>query len=181
MIDDLTLLKQEILEVSSMLRELIGELRPVGLDEFGIGSALDGFIERYRRQVGPNIPQIHMKIDNRLQNLPDEIAICLFRIFQEAFRNSINHAQAKNIYVELIQEEGDIVLKIKDDGSGFQVPNHLGELSMAGHYGLVGINERVSWINGKCCISSTPGKGTEVSVRIKKNNEKYHNIGVKNG
>lgn len=159
-------LRREILRVASQLRELIGELRPAGLEEFGIEVALEGFVRKVQRQAGRACPHIEMAIDLAGCTFPEPVEICLFRISQEALRNAMKHANARRIKLRLYAGENEVVLEIHDDGCGFPVPDRLSELTRANHYGLVGIAERVNWVNGQLHIRSRPGLGTQIQARI---------------
>ncbi|MDD5369611.1 MAG: GAF domain-containing sensor histidine kinase [Anaerolineaceae bacterium] len=163
---DLNLLRQELLQVIAQLRELVGDLRPAGLKEFGLGSALEGFVHKLQHQAGSGFPRVEIKLAQNGQELPEPIAICLFRIAQEAIRNAHKHGQARHICLKLTQDESEVVLEIRDDGCGFQLPGRLSILPRSNHYGLIGISERVAWVNGQLQIRSQPGQGTEISVRI---------------
>lgn len=159
-------LRQEILRVITQLRDLIGELRPPGLEEFGLGSALEGFVHKVQRQAGRSGPQIELTIDLNGTEIPEAVGICLFRVSQEALRNSLKHASAQRIQMQLSGSKEEVRLEIVDDGCGFYVPNRLSELTQTNHYGLVGIAERVDWVNGQLEIHSQPGQGTLILVRM---------------
>lgn len=159
-------LRQEILRVTTQLREMIGELRPAGLEEFGLGSALEGFVNLLQRQMGQTLPKIDIQIEQGDRQLPNSVAICVFRVSQEALRNIIRHANATYIGIKLSINEHEVALDIIDNGLGFTVPSRLSELTKDNHFGLVGIAERISWVNGNLKIQSTPNQGTHVMVRV---------------
>jgi signal transduction histidine kinase len=159
-------LRQELLQTTSQLRDLIGDLRPAGLEEFGLASALEGFAHKLQRDLGDSGPRIMLKLARNGVELPETQAICLFRVAQEAIRNALKHAQANHIYLHLDQSETEMVLSVIDDGCGFNVPVRLSEFTHSNHYGLVGISERVDWVNGHLWIHTAPGRGTEIMVRI---------------
>lgn len=159
-------LRQEILGVTTQLREMIGELRPAGLEEFGFGSVLESFVHKLQRQTGQTCPQIELKIEQNGYDLPEPVGICLFRVSQEALRNILKHANARHIQLTMCGTSNEVVFTIRDDGCGFTVPERLSELTQMDHYGLVSIAERVAWINGQLEIHSQPGQGTQILVRI---------------
>jgi signal transduction histidine kinase len=95
--------------------------------------------------------------------LDGDRATATFRIFQECLTNVIRHAQAKSVRVDLCQEEESILLVVEDDGIGFsesRFSNALGSL------GLLGMKERAQFCGGDVQISSSPGNGTTVTVRV---------------
>jgi signal transduction histidine kinase len=161
----LEIIRQEVLGVVSQLRSLIGELRPAGLEELGLVTALEGYVAHLRRDGGTGI-EIHLDLDESEFAIQDSIAICLFRVAQEALRNALKHAHAHYITVSLRQLTDTVILCVQDDGCGFQVPPRLSQLTQTGHFGLAGMSERVTWAGGQLSICSQPGTGTEVQVEI---------------
>jgi signal transduction histidine kinase len=159
-------LRDDILHIITKIRETIGELRPAGLNEFGLGGALEGFVYKMQHQAGRLCPQIELNIEQNDHRLSDSVEICLFRVSQEALRNVLKHANAKKIKIHLFTSENEVQLEILDDGSGFVVPARLSELVYENHFGLVGIAERVDWVNGHLEIRSQPGQGTQIQVRV---------------
>jgi signal transduction histidine kinase len=94
--------------------------------------------------------------------LPEEVALCLYRVTQEAIQNVIKHSGAKNATVELTTIGNAIELIITDDGKGFDV----NENRASGSLGLVSMAERVRLVNGQITVESKPGMGTRVYVRV---------------
>ena len=159
-------IRQDVLDVVTQLRELIGELRPAGLEELGLAIALEGYIARLQREGRPEMPVIALDPDWNEPVLPQPVALCLFRVAQEALRNAVRHARARHITLSL-HRHGDVaVLQVRDDGGGFPVPVRLSELTQASHFGLVGMAERVAWAGGHFTIQSQPGAGTTVTARV---------------
>jgi len=155
-----------LLNVVTQLRGLIGELRPAGLEEFGLATALEGYVARLQREGGPDMPDIHLELPEHDMQLPKSVALCLFRVAQEALRNALKHANARHISLYLCSSMSEVMLRVSDDGCGFQVPVSLGQLAHADHFGLVGMAERVEWIGGELTIRSQPSAGTDVTVRV---------------
>ena len=87
----------------------------------------------------------------------------LFWIAVEAFNNVVKHANARQVQVRLLLDEGSVCLEIEDDGAGFE-PARAGQ---SGGLGLRGMEERVQRIQGRLKIASVPGRGTTVRVEIK--------------
>ena len=88
----------------------------------------------------------------------------LLRIYQEAIANSIKHSRARVIEIELKYEDDCLVLRVRDDGIGFNTENII-PLGV-GHYGLVGMRERAERIGGHMTLKSRPGEGTELLVEL---------------
>jgi signal transduction histidine kinase len=93
------------------------------------------------------------------------MTVNLYRVVQEALSNVARHAGASVVRVRLAVAPDLLTLTIQDDGRGFLVPAHLGQLTAEGHFGLTGIQERVDLIGGSLEVTSAPGQGTTLRVR----------------
>jgi signal transduction histidine kinase len=94
--------------------------------------------------------------------MPQQAALCLYRLVQESLRNIAKHSRAKKASVSLAGIESSVQLSIKDAGVGFD----LHDLKHRHGLGLLGMQERVSLVGGNIVIKSEPGAGTHVAVRI---------------
>jgi len=92
----------------------------------------------------------------------DDVALCLFRVAQEALRNIGKHAGARDVQFVLARHESDLVLMIEDAGTGFNTEDARGR----GGLGLISMEERARLVNGEFSIRSVPGKGTEIEVHV---------------
>jgi signal transduction histidine kinase len=158
-------IRQKVLGVVSQLRGMIGELRPAGLEELGLTTALEGYVARLRRDGAAGV-EIRLDLDAGESTMRDSTAICLFRVAQEALRNAIKHADANRITIRLRWLADAAILCVQDDGCGFCVPSRLSQFTQTGHFGFVGMSERVTWAGGQLSIRSQSGKGTEVWAKI---------------
>jgi len=146
------------------MRRLSMDLRPAALDNLGILPAL-------RWYVGQSIQQnegieIQFISPARMDRMPTEIEIVLYRIAQEGLNNAIRHGGAKQIEVKLERNLRFVWLSISDNGRGFDPAESNRGL------GLVGIRERVELIKGQCGIESQAGSGTRLWVEIPLDEEK---------
>jgi len=157
-------LRHEVLDLVTRLRHLIGGLRPDGIDDLGLAAALDGYVARLRREAGQHQPAIELDLEQTERDIPPAVALGLFRAAQEAVRNALRYASARTISLSLRFGPDMVQLQVADDGSGFQIPPSLSQLARAGHYGLIGIAEQISWAGGRLDVDSRPGYGTRVSV-----------------
>jgi len=142
------------------VRAICSGLRPGVLDDLGLAAAIEWqaseFSSRNDIQCRVSVPIVDLHLDG-------DRATATFRIFQECLTNVIRHAQAKSVRVDLCQEEESILLTVEDDGIGFHesgISNALGSL------GLLGMKERAQFCGGDVHISSSPGNGTKVTVRV---------------
>ena len=97
----------------------------------------------------------------RLNGIPEEMAVAAFRIAQEAVTNMLRHAQAHTVELNLALDAGWLCLTISDDGCGFVAPT-----GRPSSFGLVGMRERVLMLGGELHLDSRLGEGTTLSVRI---------------
>lgn len=134
------------------------ELRPGILKDFGLAAAIECQAEDFHQRTG--IPcQVLCADYDAAPNQTTSTA--LFRIFQEALTNISKHAEAGTVEVRLVQEGGDILLEITDDGKGLDAD----ALSKPHSYGLRGIRERINALNGELEIGCGPTGGTRITVR----------------
>lgn len=90
----------------------------------------------------------------------------LLRILREALGNVHRHSRAHAVHVELCMDDGEVLLRVADDGIGFRAPADLRSLADTGHYGLIGIEERAARAGGVLLLESAPGAGTRVTARV---------------
>jgi two-component system NarL family sensor kinase len=139
-------------------RRSVLDLRPISLESHNLPNAL----KELRRSL-PATP--HLEIDihvaGEYHQLPNRLETGLFRIAQEALTNIVRHAQAKTARLELVYSTSQVVLIVEDDGQGFDPQN-----IPPGHFGLVGLNERVHMLGGNMKLESSPGSGTRLEVAI---------------
>ncbi len=93
--------------------------------------------------------------------LPFPVKETLYRVAQEALNNTVKHSHASQVLIRLTEGDGDVLLEIQDDGTGFD-PNG----DHPGHLGLQSMRERTARFGGVMEISSVPGEGTRVQVRL---------------
>ncbi len=159
-------IRSGIVGVVTQLRGLIGDLNPAGLEELGLGAAIEEYVARLECESEPTVPEIELDIDASGLELPEPISICLFRAAQEALRNALKHAEAQHIDLSLHVHDGLVELVVQDDGRGLRVPSRLSELASKNHFGLIGIAERVAWVGGRFKVTSRPGAGVTVRVQV---------------
>ena len=109
-----------------------------------------------------------LKIIGIERRLPGEIEVGIFRMAQEALWNVEHHAKASNVMVIITFDTHDIILKVTDDGVGFDVPAVISIPSKTSQLGLLGMQERAELAGGKLNIQSSPGKGTSLTITIPK-------------
>lgn len=158
-----TLLKttrEQAVEAVNGLRRIIAALRPPALDELGLMAALR--LEAEKRSD----MQVNVQVEGVERRIDQEQELALFRATQESLNNAHRHGKAKNVNIHLHYKDQGIYLTIRDDGAGFRVPAQLDLLAMDGHYGLVGIQERVQRFTGSLSITSQSDHGTTLEIFI---------------
>jgi signal transduction histidine kinase len=146
------------LEVS----KLINDLRPTLLDSLGLAPAIQRYIETWLQPKGINTS---LKTRGH-ERLPSEVEVALFRIAQEAVNNITRHSEAKHVDIDLQCDGEKCVLKIRDDGKGFDV-QEITKVDKTGRgVGLFGMQERVTLVGGTCSVDSTPGQGTTIVSEV---------------
>ncbi|MGA2049821.1 MAG: PAS domain S-box protein [Terracidiphilus sp.] len=142
------------------VRTICSGLRPGVLDDLGLAAAIEWQASEFTSRNGVlcqvSVPPVDLHLDG-------DRATATFRIFQECLTNVIRHAQAKTVRVALCEENENIVLVVEDDGIGFSESNLSESL---GSLGLLGMKERAQFCGGEVKISSSPGNGTTVTVRV---------------
>lgn len=138
------------------MRALLLHLRPVALK----GKSLQEGIEELLSELAQKVP---MKIKWKIEQFPLDKGIedHLFRILQESVSNTLRHSRANELEVLLIKRDGFVILRVADDGIGFDV-----EESKAGSYGIQNMHERAVEIGGTLKIVSVKNKGTRLEVKV---------------
>lgn len=141
-----------------MVRNVASHLRPAALN-FGVVSALEWLVEDFSRR---NAVKGQFRMEGVEPTLPDIHATAIFRIAQASLTNVARHAGASRIDVSLTHGENMLVLRISDDGCGFEPAQARKGYS----YGLLGMSERARLIGASLAIDSAPGTGTVVSINV---------------
>jgi PAS domain S-box-containing protein len=141
------------------LRRMMKELRPPALDERGLEAALRDYVGRVAAEHGLE-GSVESQIAGRL---PPTLDTILYRVAQEAITNVVKHASAHGFSLALQAMNGRIEMDIRDDGVGFD-PEDGARKASRGHYGLIGMRERVASAGGALAVESRPGEGTCIHV-----------------
>jgi signal transduction histidine kinase len=153
---DLAKARELLARTQKEVHRIIHDLRPSLLDDLGLPSAVRWYAASYLEPEGIDVS---LEIDEDLE-VREEVEITTFRIYQELVTNILRHSRAGHVSIELYRGEGKLVLAVEDDGVGLPA----GERRDGA--GLVGIQERVSLVDGRVEIDSEPGMGTHVLVEI---------------
>ena len=140
----------------------MGELRPPALDECGLENALRDYLAAVSAESDLKADLVAGLGANRL---PPDTETLLYRVAQEAVLNTVQHAAASHLSLRLERTGSFVVLSINDDGVGFTEEEARARL-LDGHFGLVGMRERIQLSGGTWHLDSVPGHGTRITAAI---------------
>lgn len=143
------------------LRRLIADLRPTHLDDLGLAATLRWYSNEVQNRTEL---KVNVEVEGEPHPLTAEMNTALFRIAQEALTNTIKHAQADKVDINLIFNETEVVVRVKDDGRGFDPT--LTSKTGRQPWGLEGMRERAVLLGGMVLITSVPNQGTLVEVML---------------
>jgi signal transduction histidine kinase len=154
---------QRIDEEIDNLRGLISELRPVALDELGLGAAVEGLLERFETTQDLNVEQqvsLRFESGQTPDRLTPDVESTVYRVVQEALTNVAKHSGASSVSVGISESADEIEVAIVDDGVGIRSD------AKAEGFGLVGMRERVDMVGGSLSVRSVPEDGTELHATV---------------
>ncbi|MDH3505338.1 MAG: sensor histidine kinase, partial [Nitrospirota bacterium] len=153
-------LNEEVSSLSNNVRKLAYQLHPSILDDLGLVVALQSSIKEFSKWE--NIPVTFQPRDVP-RILPQDIALCVYRVTQECLRNVAKHAEASHVSVEVTAMEAGLQLLIKDNGKGFTP-----EAVRRGKHGLglIGMKERIRAVQGTFDVKASKEKGTTITAWI---------------
>jgi PAS domain S-box-containing protein len=142
-------------DLSSDMHALAHQLHSSKLEHVGLRSALKGLCEQYSSQYKIRVEFTSREVPFAISK---DVALCLFRVAQEALNNVVKHSDAKEARVELLDVDNQIRLRIVDGGSGFDPALR----SLDTGIGLISMRERLRLVGGTLSVRSAPARGTEI-------------------
>ena len=158
------------------VRRISTELRPGILDDLGLVPALEWQAAEFQKRNGIKCEVVSEVAEPILE---EELNTAFFRIFQESLTNVVRHANATRVDVRLWEQDGNLLMEIRDNGRGISESDWTNTRSI----GVLGMRERASLLGGELTITGVPEQGTTVRVRIpreqpatteSRNNENTH-------
>ncbi len=146
------------------VRDLSYDLRPPGLDELGIVDALRAYCSEFYEKNGINVYFQPAGIDKL--NMDIDTQVHLYRLIQEGLNNVRKHAGAGQVTIKLVGTPSNIILRIEDNGKGFDVKERERLLNNEKRMGLRSMQERVNLLHGQMKIESSQMKGTRIFIQI---------------
>jgi signal transduction histidine kinase len=141
-------------------------LRPSMLDDLGLIPALRWQAREVTRRTGIDVT---VSTDLVSDDFPDDYKTCIYRVVQEALHNCSTHSSATAVRIGVIQEPQRLAISVGDNGKGFDVQQSKG-------LGLLGMEERVAHLGGKCKIHSEPGSGTVLTIELPFSEQESANV-----
>ncbi|HEY78967.1 MAG TPA: GAF domain-containing protein [Dehalococcoidia bacterium] len=142
---------------------LMKELRPTLLDELGLAAAIHRYAKDSLEAQGINVSAEFSEMEERL---PPEIEVTLYRVAQGLIGNILEHSGAKNVSIKLERDDNECILRIEDDGKGFDV-SKLTRVEASGRgAGLFTMRERMSLVGGIGIVESKLGRGTRAIAKV---------------
>jgi len=152
-------LSREVESMASDVHRLGHQLHPAKLEQLGLAATVRGFCKEL---AAAHEIVIEFESHDVPRMLPDDTALCLYRITQEALQNAIKHSGATGAKVELAANERELHLTVTDDGHGFDPE----AIDARGSLGIVSMRERARMVRGRIAVQSRPGEGTRIEVRV---------------
>ncbi len=154
---------QRLVEKSvDIVHRFARELRPAVLDDLGLIPALHSYMKSFTKETGI---RASLTAFSGLELLSNAKRTVLYRIAQEALTNVVRHAKASRVDVHIEKKNNSVVLRIKDDGTSFDL-QRVWQVGIDRRLGLLGMRERAEMVGGTFEIESSPGQGTTIHVQI---------------
>jgi signal transduction histidine kinase len=146
------------------VRDLSYELRPPGLDQLGLVRTVFQYCEDFSERSGISVDFFSAGVDDLKLNFDTEIN--LYRLIQEGLNNVKKHANAHRVIIRLVASFPNIILRIEDDGKGFDVKTRSVSAANEKRMGIQNMRERVGLLDGSMKLRSRPKSGTKIFIEI---------------
>ena len=141
------------------VRSISQNLQPGSLMKLGLIPALKDLFNRFDEEIYPEIDFQYYSIPEKIPNM---ISLSIYRVIQELLHNTIKHAKANEILIQINSEEEELVIQFEDDGLGYDT-NNLKRKGM----GLENINSRINYLKGQISVQSKDGEGTSILIHVR--------------
>jgi signal transduction histidine kinase len=161
---ELATLQHTVRNETQELRQMVMDMRPLGVQSADLVDLMRGFAERFRNESSV---ALDLLIDAAVLDLPDRICRELFQIYREALHNVKKHARATHVVVKLWQNDAKVVLVIDDNGEGFSFAGrYTGDALDRLRLGPISIKDRTRSVGGVLMVESTPGHGARLTIEV---------------
>lgn len=152
-------IQREMGRISEDIHGLSRRLHSATLEDLGLVAAIEGECRGFFERGGPPVEFTH---NGRLETLDKDVQLAIYRITQEALRNTFRHAEATEVSIHLTATAEEVVLTVEDNGCGYDPQR----TEWRPGVGLASMNERARLLGGTATITSRPGAGTRVTARL---------------
>lgn len=156
-------LKKVVRDSLQDVRRIIYDLRPMSLDDLGLIPTIQRYTATFTETTGIKTDVV---TSGSFEDLKPVVSLTAFRIIQESLSNIKKHSKASDAKIAIQEKEEKIILKVSDNGVGFDINQNKKEHETEGGFGLYGMRERIGLLNGSIDIKSEIGKGTTIFVVI---------------
>lgn len=143
-----------------IVRTMLRQLRPDGLDELGFVIALQELVNNWKERHQNIDVEVHF--DGDFKVIDEAVQLTLYRVMQECLTNISRHSKARQVWISLTEKNKNIQLEVIDNGQGFDLQQH------RHRFGLAGMKERVDSVQGKLIINASLNEGVTIDVTIPK-------------
>jgi PAS domain S-box-containing protein len=150
---------ERLAEIGKEIQALSHRLHSSKLEYLGLVAAVSSFCKEFSGQHNVQVVFNHLDIP---RIVPNEIALCFFRVVQEALQNAVKHSGAQYFRVELHATSEEICMNVTDQGVGFDRHDAMASQGL----GLISMKERLQLVHGEFSIESEPGRGTTIRARV---------------
>lgn len=162
--EDLAQIQDDIRRMIDELRVICGNLRPPTIDSLGLNAAIQSFAQDWSKRFGI---EIHLHLDPEISRISEAIELSIYRIVQESLNNIHKHSSATSAHINLERASPRaLMITIEDNGEGVEEEIVLANYSKKGHYGLIGIEERVKLLGGRLRIQNKAEGGLLIQAEI---------------
>ncbi|HEX2923969.1 MAG TPA: sensor histidine kinase, partial [Chloroflexota bacterium] len=158
--DELTNIQRDLRMAVGEVRRFMYDLRPPALAQQGVGPAVESHCQRLAERFGM---KVQVQWESTLPFAPSHDT-AVFRMVQEALQNVVKHAQATEVQVRAVDKDSTIEVSVSDNGKGFDA-TQVRKLDPK-HFGLAGMRARAQQIGATLDVTSTPGSGTTIYIRV---------------
>jgi signal transduction histidine kinase len=155
--------RDQITNVLQSVRNLSQLLRPAVLDDLGLIPAIQSYCSRFAERTSL---AVNLYLPAAETRLPQPIEVAIYRVMQEALTNVARHAAARKVDIHLATDGYTVALEVADDGCGFDTAARSDAPAANRGIGLLGMRERAEVYGGQLVITSRPGNGTQVTLRV---------------
>ncbi len=152
-------IKERLMELSEYVQTLSRQLHPAIVEDLGISTALHSLCEELEQNEGI---LIDCEVDDVAADIPNDHALCIYRVAQEALRNIVKHSRATRAQVQLHSNKKTLKFQVRDNGIGFNPDEAKNQIGL----GLQSMKERARLFGGTMRVKPRPGDGTVISVSI---------------